>query len=149
MGLHRLEEGLQVEAGKDDDTVAAVGPRVRDDNQRVYVAEGQEPHHRLGLYAQFLARLRVVKPDLGRIGDDVAVGYHDCFRKPRSAARVAQERNLPRALSLDPVQLVDVAQLPPLVDQVLHRGKAAGLLNARDLEDEDPLVGDARALGGL
>lgn len=77
--MYRGEEGLELEAGENNDAVTTVCSRVSDDYQCVDVAERQEPHCRLGVYAQFLAALRVVQPQLGGIGNDIAVGYHDRF----------------------------------------------------------------------
>lgn len=53
--LYGGEEGLELEAREDDNAVTTVCSRVRDYYQRVDVAEGQEPHRRLRVYAQFLA----------------------------------------------------------------------------------------------
>lgn len=77
--LYRGEEGLELEARENDDAVTTVCSRVSDDYQCVDVAERQEAHGRLGVYAQFLAALRVMQPQLGGIGNNIAVGYHDRF----------------------------------------------------------------------
>lgn len=73
----------------------------------------------------------------------------ETYRQTGRPARVAQVRNLPRALPLNPLQRVDLGQLPPLVDQVLHRREAAVVVCAGHLEDKDPFAGDAALIGRL
>lgn len=73
MVLNGGEEGLELEAGEHDDLVAAVSTGVRDDNQRVDVAKGQQTQRHLRIHTHLLTRINLMRSDLHGVRDDVAM----------------------------------------------------------------------------
>ena len=68
------------------------------------------------------------------------------YREPRSTARVAQEGDLTGALALAPPQRLQLGNPPANLDQVIHGLEALRVLETRNLEDEDLVLGDTARL---
>lgn len=77
--LDRSQVGIKVKLGQDDDFIATPCCAVRDNDEAVDVAHGQESELNLGLDTAQLSADRLVGRVLENVSNDIAVGYHDCF----------------------------------------------------------------------
>lgn len=77
--LESCEVGVELEAGEQDDLVAAVLAEEGDECEGVDVAEGQNAEGHLGGDTELEARDSFEYGGLENVGYDVAVRYHDGF----------------------------------------------------------------------